>query len=311
MKTPVEFLRWLRPGGPWSLSAIVPDGKMTTRIFTDPDEAARWIAERDGRENLYYAVNPLRPGYTDDKKAGKADVAGMEFLHVDVDHLGVDHLARLREHEPSVIIMSGGGYNALWRLKDPVPAPDDGDWSALEAYNKHLENLYAADACHNIDRILRLPFTVNLPNAKKRRAGRSEVRAEIVEIGGQTRPLSAFQRPGDGLRKQSDTSRVVSPLTLPEVIPEYDIDDAPLTDQWKVAVFNGVHPIRPEKYRGDRSRLVLAVVRKMVHCGMRDAEIASLLLNRDYGISAHVLTQPNPRRCVERAIARVRREANG
>ncbi len=138
-----------------------------------------------------------------------------------------------------------------------------------------------------------------------------EVTSGIIEIGGQTHPLSAFQLSGEARGGTFSVDPVVSPIPLPEAIPEYDIDDAPLPDQWRVAVFNGVHPIKPEKYRGDRSRLVLAVVRKMVHCGMRDAEIASLLLNPAYGISAHVLTQPNPRRCVERAIARVRREADG
>ncbi len=71
IETPATFLEWLRPGGPWALSSAVPDGKFTTTRFTDPDEVAAWVKRRNGKENMWYAVNPLRPEYTADKKATK------------------------------------------------------------------------------------------------------------------------------------------------------------------------------------------------------------------------------------------------
>jgi len=50
-----------------------------------------------------------------------------------------------------------------------------------EAYNRQLELVLEGDHCHNIDRIMRLPGTWNIPNAKKRAAGRVERMARIVE----------------------------------------------------------------------------------------------------------------------------------
>lgn len=36
------------------------------------------------------------------------------------------------------------------------------------------------DNCHNVDRLLRLPGTINMPNAKKRAAGRVPTLARII-----------------------------------------------------------------------------------------------------------------------------------
>jgi hypothetical protein len=47
MKTPIEFLRWLRPDGPWVITAIIPDGKIATRNFTDLDAAGKWMVGPD------------------------------------------------------------------------------------------------------------------------------------------------------------------------------------------------------------------------------------------------------------------------
>lgn len=205
MKTPIEFLRWLRPDGPWVITAIIPDGKIATRNFTDLDAAGKWITTRNKTANVYYNVNPLRADYKANKKAAKADVAALAFLHVDVDPAPGKPIeaerARIRgiidgiEPAPSCIIDSGGGYNLLWRLSQPVPA--DGDWAPLEAYNVHLENLYAADKCHNIDRILRLPFTTNWPNAVKVARGRVKSESSIVAISDEKHRLDVFSSPKD------------------------------------------------------------------------------------------------------------------
>src|SRR5262249_1463248 len=44
----------------------------------------------------------------------------------------------------------------------------------------------------NIDRILRLPDTINLPNAKKRKAGRTECQAKLLWFDDVSYPLDAF-----------------------------------------------------------------------------------------------------------------------
>ncbi len=69
---------------------------------------------------------------------------------------------------PSIIVFSGGGYQAYWKLKEPLEI--NGDIAKAEdakRYNMQLERIFKADSCHNIDRIMRLPGTINIPGVDK------------------------------------------------------------------------------------------------------------------------------------------------
>ena len=79
----LEFLKKLRPGGPWVLTAITPDGPATTITATNADEALAFVRANDGKKNIYYSVNPTRTPMT--KKATKADIAAIEFGLADLD----------------------------------------------------------------------------------------------------------------------------------------------------------------------------------------------------------------------------------
>ena len=82
----VEFLKLLRPNGPWTLCAASPTVKgMSDRTFTNPKAARAWIAERCGVMNLYYHV--AAPKGIIHGKLAKADCAGSEHTHVDIDGL--------------------------------------------------------------------------------------------------------------------------------------------------------------------------------------------------------------------------------
>ena len=82
-ETAVEFLELLRPGGPWILTAIIPDGPRETITATNADAVRAFVSTNDGKKNIYYSVNPTRTALT--KKAAKADIAAIEFLLADLD----------------------------------------------------------------------------------------------------------------------------------------------------------------------------------------------------------------------------------
>ena len=46
----VRFLEQLRPGGPWVLTAIVPDVRATTDTFSNPADARAFIREHNGQD---------------------------------------------------------------------------------------------------------------------------------------------------------------------------------------------------------------------------------------------------------------------
>src|SRR4051794_21833076 len=119
-KAAIDFLAAAHSTGPYHLVAIEEGVGIDARTFSgdDPQSLSAWIEERQGRKNLYWHVNVLRPNVRD-MKATKQDVAEAGFLHVDVDD--PDALERIKAYapRPTAIVFSGGGYQAFWRLTEP------------------------------------------------------------------------------------------------------------------------------------------------------------------------------------------------
>ena len=69
----IDFLKNLRPEGPWVLTAIIPDGATETITARDADDVRAFIRTHDGKRNIYYSVNPTRGEMS--SKAAKKDIA--------------------------------------------------------------------------------------------------------------------------------------------------------------------------------------------------------------------------------------------
>jgi len=118
------------------------------------------------------------------KKATKNDVAEARHLWIDLDPRGDEPLEAERAAmlqllttewpqgipRPNRVIDSGRGYWGFWKL--PTPQPVDGRRNnatgplteAVECYGRGIEQAFGdrfADGCRNIDRIARLPGTIN------------------------------------------------------------------------------------------------------------------------------------------------------
>lgn len=300
----LAFLRLLYPDGPWVLTAIEPDKKsIETRTFAEESDVLAWLQKHGTTRNLYYSVNRTRePIY---KKAERSDIREVVFLHVDVDPRAGEDIAveqaraldLLRNgHKglptPTAIVFSGGGYNALWKLESPIPTNgDQGQIELATRYNQQIEFLLGADSCHNIDRILRLPGTINRPDDRKRRKGRTPALATLVEWNADAvYPLAKFspapkvQTPGgDGASAtvRVDTASVHRPAS---------VDDLPaaVADWAKVLIVQGHDPEHPGKYPS-RSEALFAVCCELVRGGCDDATIYSVITDPDFAISASVL----------------------
>lgn len=250
----IKFLQGMFPKGPWLLVAIDPEdrARLDAATFgpTTLKEAQAYLDRHNGSRNIYFHVNPVMSAMT--KKARREDIKEVIQLHVDIDPRpgqDVDEeqkraLALLTTErpkgvpEPTLIVFSGGGYQAFWKLKAPIPI--NGDIAAAEdakRYNQQLETLFKADHCHNIDRLMRLPGTVNLPDLKKRQKGRVPALAMVVaENPKAVYPLSAFtpakdvapaagfEGVGTGQTVQVDTGNIER-ISIEELKDRYDISD--------------------------------------------------------------------------------------
>lgn len=316
----VEFLRQFRPDGPWVLTCISSDKKnIETRTFRKDAVPAmtNWIENHQGNRNLYFHVNPVLRDLT--KKAEKTDIAALEWLHVDIDPRAGEDIKQERERalrllqnfrpEPTVIIDSGGGYQGFWRIEEPVPIngqlPQAED---AERYNIHLERLFAADNCHNCDRIMRLPGTVNIPDAKKRAKGRVKRIASLVYFKDENSyPLSKFtQAPKIQMEVLGFSGRTIEVSgNVPRLDSVDELDQWHVPDWLKVLIVQGHDPDNPQKYPS-RSEAYYACACGLVRSGVPDEVIFSVLMEQDFGISQAILEKRRPAKYALRQIERAR-----
>lgn len=317
----LAFLQAWSPEGPWVLTSIYADGgKTATATFTakDHSKAREWIDERQGKQNIYFTVNPVLKSMS--IKPKKTDIRGMSALHVDVDPRAGEDLATERTRalkmlqefkpKPTVIIDSGGGFQGFWVLDQEQKT--DGDETRaeeLEAYNIQLAVLLGADACHNIDRIMRLPGTINIPGDKKRKKGRTEALAHVVEEDWER--IYSLKDFTAAPRVQAKENRPGLQVKLSGNLPRVDsLDELPpgVSSRTKALIVNGDDPDDPTRY-SSRSEATWAVLCELVRAGVDDDTIAAIFLDPDYGISGHTLDQPRSQGYVARQIKRAREEA--
>ena len=320
----VDFLQRLRPGGPWVLTAIVPDGNAATITARTADEAAAFVRKHDGKRNLYYSVNPTRTALS--KKAAKVDIAAIEYALADLDPADdetpeaakrryLDQLSGAFEPKPTVLIDSGNGVQGLWKLNEPISlgnpvqvenvkgrsgpqfSPEDqAKINDVEARIKTVMlRLGSKPGTQNIDRILRLPGTVNLPNAKKVKTGRVACPTKLLWSSGATYPLDAF--PLDAVPPRVETNRPGTPDDGGQHAQQEPDDE----DELERLIRDGA-PV------GQRSERVWWVVNELLRRGHAPAAVIEVLLDRHNRISEHVYDQELPRRYAERQVAKAKKE---
>lgn len=274
----VEFLRKITPTGCYgNVTAIdAYSAECTGAGFRDDSlERARAFISANTSRNLYWTVNG--PGDCVDKKPAKPDIAAMRWAHLDHDDPSPEALERIRTASPppTLIIFSGGGYGAFWRLAEPVQV--NGNLDELEAINKRLIEVFeAGKGTWNIDRLMRLPWTVNHLSEKKRRDGRQPAATYLVEH----HPERLY------------TLEQLRGITCEDTRESAAAGDESLHDS-------------PDHPGSDRSRDLLAKVGIDVRAGLGDDEIMARHLGHP-----HAQDQADPRRAVQRCINRCRSGSN-
>ena len=210
------------------------------------------------------------------------------------------------EPEASALINSGNGIQALWRLETPIALapPIDGKLSSeaaatiadVEARSKALmERMGAKPGTQNIDRILRLPGTINLPNKKKRKAGRVPCEAQVLRANGAVYSLNSFPPPQAAAEPPQAARQQNKPWSL---------DALPISDRVRNLIRGIDDPEHPYPSRSER---VMAVLVALAGAGYLDEEMRAVI--HGYPIGDHVREQSDPEKYLDRQIARARQMA--
>ena len=132
-----------------------------------------------------------------DQRLSKDDIGVIRAIYADIDpkkggDASGDHFRAERERlmglakqlredptcPPSLIVDSGGGIQAWWMLSPHVPAtPENKD--RAEGIGRTLKRRFGGDGVFDVSRVLRLPGTINIPNAEKAAQGRKPALATI------------------------------------------------------------------------------------------------------------------------------------
>jgi hypothetical protein len=168
----VVELRALDPAGGGGLSYC---GRLD-----DPTERAAleaFVRDHIGGRNLYVGCNPRRPEMAGTGQAASAgDVPTRRNIVLDLDTKDApptdpdwtQTVEALRaELDPLLVLHTGNGFH-VWLPIEPVSGPD---LAASAGPVSAAMNRLGADNIADPPRIVRLPFTLNLPNAKKRERG--------------------------------------------------------------------------------------------------------------------------------------------
>lgn len=326
----IAFLRQWDPDGWWVLTAITVDRKsIITSTFTEATchtHLLPFLKEHSGTRNLYFHVNPVLAPL--EKKAERQDIQSVAWFHVDIDPRVGEDLARERERAlhllqhppgtiplPTVIIFSGGGYQGFWKLQTPIPI--NGDLVLAEDskhYNIQLEMMFGADNCHNIDRIMRLPGSINLPDARKRRKGRLKTLAQLVEFhNDRVYELTQFTRAQIAQGSENGfTTTGASHIHVRTAVPHLQsIDELPpeVGEETRALIAQGTDPNEPAKYPS-RSEALFAACCALIRSNVQDDMIFAVITNPIFQISASVLDKGNgAERYAIRQIERAHEEA--
>jgi hypothetical protein len=193
----VTFLLDFDPHGRHNIVAMDPldDRLIIGRTFEPGDYAGMFcfVDKWNGKRNLYFSVNEPRAG-APHGKLSRADIVAARAVHADFDpqagadlaEARLDAIARLAEAGPSIVLDSGGGVQAFWKFAEKIPL-DDPAW--LEALNASVRERFGGDpSVKNVDRVMRLPNTLNIPSKDKlkKHPGRQPRLAAIVTADGPT-----------------------------------------------------------------------------------------------------------------------------
>jgi hypothetical protein len=216
----LAFLDTLDPNGRHTIASEAPFGgrdqgpKWEGGATYEARQRSLLISDIEARQargsNVYYSVNQPCPADQQQGRNGKCnvdDIVAIRALAFDIDQF---HDISLIENGlssalcPSLIINTGGGLHLIYLLKEtinvnlyrpPTTADEIGineilidARSSVTALGNDFETLLRRkfpklkiDSMSNVDRVMRLPGTVNYPKAEKRAKGQVEALAHIAE----------------------------------------------------------------------------------------------------------------------------------
>lgn len=180
-KTFLEYIFSYIEDKQYFLVWTLPD--KVSMFFDDVDEAVKYIGTVKAKADVYYGVG-LHGMRRSQGRGSAATIVGIPSIWADIDisdpvhakenlppsiEAVLDILKKL-PWQPSIIIHSGHGLQANWKLREVYKIDDDADRVVItrwvQRFQGYLRDVFHAhgwtmDATHDIARVMRIPGTFN------------------------------------------------------------------------------------------------------------------------------------------------------
>lgn len=330
----LKALRQLIPSGDIELTAIHCDKHWppARNRLVDGDAnwtgIAGWIAAKNGETFNIYFTSALVPQPPKKAKPAKDECSHARVLHVDLDppsDLAPDEYdgwrsevaVKISEFDydaPTLLISSGNGLQAFYRLTAPVPIKTVEEIERVEDVNRGFGVVIGKaigsdfdEGTQNADRLMRVPYTMNWPDERKRSRGRVPTQATVLSV----RPdrqidyadTRIFENQGRARRytRKIDKERARARLDMPgdaskimlvRSLAELGLSGLTEPNNPLAQAILSCAPMskEPQMWKApempDRSRVVYSVCRALARKGVAVDKIAGVIRNPDFGISA-------------------------
>ncbi|MEU0369083.1 hypothetical protein ABZ070_02265 [Streptomyces sp. NPDC006283] len=236
-----ETLAYQYQGVPGLLSICSDADRWVGRRFaTDEDgitAATAYVLQLDARQakGIYTQVTTLHTA-PEKGRGGKELAHAVSWLWADGDFgslghkpgpdelphpLDADHVREIVHAsglpEPTGWVLSGGGCNPVWMLDQPHIIGDDEDRTAVEELTSDLQKILTASAyghgCSwdrqvgNLDRLMRLPGTINRKGGQERPASSAPGSGEPVTLGTMREAITRLAPDARAVLDKADTEK--------------------------------------------------------------------------------------------------------
>lgn len=289
------FLSFLRPKG--GLVAFTTIPRLRTKTFELPNEigaALEWLkAENEERRNVYYQHQLVRRRHPRRLKA--EDVSAVSFIHLDIDwndasgnritaspEMIAEKVAELKAwKQPSALIGSGNGLQALWRLNWPISV------ALAKDINRGVLRQFGGDPSGSDGvKLLRVPGFINWP---LRHPGLKPTRSKLIDLNDWAYehhefPQVSEPKTGQAFQVSAAVEEVtedgLAALNLPAVLVEI-IKTGRTSDR-------NYQPPRDTSRSGWQAK---AAVWLLGRCGVPAGQVMGIFLNPSFGIAEKTFDQ--------------------
>lgn len=171
-------------------------GRLSDPAFCE--RARAYVAQHADAASLYVGLQPRRDTFPALRKSAEKDVAGHRRVFIDIDRRkaakddpaetleewsarrdGV--LEKLMALNPAFVTHSGEGIQIVFEVE---PTTDPAEMDRRKAGTKAVEAAWGSDPVSNLDRVGRLPWSINVPSKSKRERGRTLALARPAPLEG-------------------------------------------------------------------------------------------------------------------------------